>query len=335
LDHDLNRRDFLRAASAGAFVAAASTVMTPAAFAEEAAAKAPETTVKALWDTLTDVQKKEICFAWDYQDPKQGLLRTRVSNNWHITKPVIDTDFFTDKQKGLIREIWEGLYDKEWIAKVEKQLKDDAGGYGKSQNIAIFGIPGTKQFELVMTGRHMTIRCDGNSTEHVAFGGPIFYGHDPKGDFYEGPEHTGNIYWHQAQAANKIYGMLDAKQQAQALIVKSPVEQAAGFRGTDKIPGLGVSEMAKDQQALVQDVLKMLIAPYRQSDKDEVVACLKTQGGLEKCTLSFYRDSDIGLDKVWDNWRLEGPSFVWYFRGEPHVHVWVHIADDSSVKINA
>jgi hypothetical protein len=32
--------------------------------------------------------------------------------------------------------------------------------------------------------------------------------------------------------------------------------------------------------------------------------------------------------------RLEGP-FVWYFRGYPHVHVWVNVADDASVKLNA
>jgi len=44
---------------------------------------------------------------------------------------------------------------------------------------------------------------------------------------------------------------------------------------------------------------------------------------------------DIGNDKVWDNWRLEGPSFVWYYRGAPHVHVWVNVADDPSVKLNA
>ena len=44
---------------------------------------------------------------------------------------------------------------------------------------------------------------------------------------------------------------------------------------------------------------------------------------------------EIGADRVWDNWRIEGPSFVWYFRGEPHVHVWVHIADDPSPKLNS
>jgi hypothetical protein len=51
--------------------------------------------------------------------------------------------------------------------------------------------------------------------------------------------------------------------------------------------------------------------------------------------LAFFQPGDIGNDKVWDNWRLEGPSFVWHFRGAPHVHVWANVADDPSPKLNA
>lgn len=46
----------------------------------------------------------------------------------------------------------------------------------------------------MLTGRHMTVRCDGNSAEHVAFGGPIFYGHAASG-FNEKPDHPGNVFW--------------------------------------------------------------------------------------------------------------------------------------------
>jgi hypothetical protein len=68
---------------------------------------------------------------------------------------------------------------------------------------------------------------------------------------------------------------------------------------------------------------------------DGVVRCLKIQGGLDACHLAFYKQGDLGDDGVWDNWRLEGPSFVWYFRGLPHVHVWVHVADSENVKLNS
>ena len=91
----------------------------------------------------------------------------------------------------------------------------------------------------------------------------------------------------------------------------------------------------RDQRDGLQTVLMSLIEPYRKLDQDEVMACLKKQGGLERCSLAFYSDGDIGDDGEWDNWRLEGPSFVWYFRGEPHVHIWINVADDPSVQTNA
>ena len=299
------------------------------------AASNPESLVKVLYDSLSETQRKEVCFAWDHQDPQRGLLRTRISNNWHITKPVINSDFFTSNQQKLVRSIFEGLIQPEWHARIDKQLKDDAGGFGKSQNFAIFGEPGSKQFEFVMTGRHMTLRCDGNSTGHMAFGGPIFYGHAASG-FNEKPGHPNNVFWPQALAANEVYTMLDGAQRKKAEVSKTPAEASVALQGAQgQFAGIPVAELSADQRELVQKVLRTLIEPYRQSDRDEVLAALKTQGGLDKCSLAFFTDEDLGGDRVWDNWRLEGPSFVWNFRGVPHVHVWVNIADDPSVRLNA
>jgi hypothetical protein len=261
------------------------------------------------------------------------LLRTRVENNWKITSPSIADEFYTKDQKKVIREIFEGIVHPDWIKRIDQQIEDDMGGFGHDQAIALFGKPGNDKFEFVYTGRHITIRCDGNSTANVAFGGPIFYGHAVQDE--EKPNHPGNVFWPQAVAANKIYTMFDSKQQEQAIVRgKVPREQAVGFRKSG-IPGLAVKDMSNDQQAELQKVLQLLIEPYRQSDRDEALAALKKQGGLEKCSLGFYETGDIGGDKVWDNWRLEGPAFVWYFRGSPHVHVWVNVADDPSVKLNA
>ncbi len=299
-----------------------------------AAGSSAESVAKILYESLNDAQKKEICFAWDFTEPKRGLLRTRVSNNWQITEPTIGSDFYNSDQQAMIRHIFENIIQPDWHKRIYKQLEDDAQGYGEHQSIAMFGQPGEK-FELVMTGRHMTIRCDGNSAEHVAFAGPIFYGHAASG-FNEKPNHPNNVFWHQALAANKVYAMLDEKQRKQALVDKLPREEAVAFQGpAGKFPGMPVTEMSSDQKGLVQDVLQKLIEPYRQSDRDKALSCLTAQGGLDKCSLAFYREGDIGDDQVWDCWRLEGPSFVWYYRGAPHVHVWVNIADDPSVKTNA
>ena len=143
------------------------------------------------------------------------------------------------------------------------------------------------------------------------------------------------MFWHQALAANNLYKMLDGRQQKEALLPKTPEEQAVGFRGDKKIPGLAVTEMSSDQREHLQKTLGMLVEMYRQSDQQEALQCIKKQGGLDACSLSFFSDKDLGKDGVWDNWRLEGPSFVWHYRGAPHVHVWVNVADDASVKTNA
>lgn len=221
------------------------------------------------------------------------------------------------------------------VSKFDKQLEDDCGGFGIEQNVAIFGKPGDGNFEFVITGRHMTLRCDGNSAESVAFGGPIFYGHAPTGD-EDTADHKGNVFWPQAVEANKVYQMLDGKQRKVAEVAKTPREQDSGFRGKGgQFMGIPVTDMASDQRDQLKRTLESLLSPFRQSDRTEAQKCLTAQGGLESCYLAFFTDNDIGKDRVWDNWRLEGPSFVWHFRGSPHVHVWVNIADRADIKLNA
>ena len=336
-----SRRAFLKTAGAAAAVAATALDGSSRALASAVEQDVPETVVKLLYDALSAEQKKEVCFDWDYVDDRRGLLRTRISNNWHITKPAINSEFYTAEQRQMIRDIFEGLIQPEWHAKIDKQLQDDAGGFGKSQNIAIFGQPGSGKFEFVMTGRHMTLRCDGNSADHVAFGGPIFYGHAASG-FDEKPGHPGNVFWHQALAANEVFEVLDGRQRRQALVKQAPVEKKVAFQGTKgELSGIPIADLSTDQKEHVQKVLQLLLAPYRKSDQDEALACLKVQGGLDKCHLSFYqndadgKDADLGSDKVWDIWRLEGPSFVWFFRGVPHVHTWINVAESASVNLNA
>ncbi|QEG37310.1 DUF3500 domain-containing protein [Bythopirellula goksoeyrii] len=342
----INRRRFLQRTGKLAFLGGAaiagSPLILPSGISRGsepiASSSAPtsESLVKLLYEALSPGQREKVCFAWDHQDSKRGLLRTRIANNWDITDQYINDDFYSDDQRALIRAVFESLYQPEWHAKIDQQLDDDAGGFGEQNSIAIFGEPGSEHFEFVLTGRHMTVRCDGNSTEHMAFGGPIFYGHAADG-FDEGPTHPGNVFWPQAVEANKLYQALDGKQQQLALVKQGlPREQRVGFQGAEgKFQGIPLTEFSSDQKERVQEVLRKLVEPYRQNDRDEVIACLNQQGGLDACHLAFFQEGDIGKDGVWDNWRLEGPSFVWHFRGSPHVHVWVNVANDAGVKLNA
>lgn len=325
----MSRRGFLRMSAAGAVAAAASPVLG------RVVADPPETIVKTLYESLTEKQKGEICFAWDHRDKSRGILRSYLSNNWRITKPAIKSDFFTAAQQTMIRDIFLGIINPDWAQRFDRQFKNDLGGFGVAQSIALFGQPGQGKFEFVLSGRHGTVRCDGNSIEHLAFGGPILYGHAASG-YYEKSNHPDNVFWHQAVAANNLFKMLDGKQRAQALLKEAPDEALIAFQGKGgKFPGIPIKSMTADQKAHMQDVLKKLVEPYRQSDQDEALACLKAQGGLDECSIAFYEEDDLGNDGIWDNWRIEGPAFVWHYRGAPHVHVWVHVADDPSVTLNA
>ena len=326
----LNRRQFVHTVGAAA---AAAGVAQQLVAGEKEAPKKSENLVKKLYESLDEKQQKAVCFDWDHKD-ERGILRTHVSNNWSITKQKIGSNFFTSDQQEMIEALFWGLYNPEWHDRIRKQLKDDAGGYGKAQSIAIFGEPDSGQFEFVMTGRHLTIRCDGDSTENFAFGGPIFYGHAAQA-FNEKPDHPGNVYWPQALKANKLYEMLDGKQRKQALVRNAPPEEDVHFKGSKgQFDGIAVSDLSSDQREQVERTLKSLIEPYRPGDQTEALACLKSQGGLDQCHIAFYELDDVGKDQVWDTWRLEGPSFVWHYRGDPHVHVWVNVADNADAKIS-
>jgi hypothetical protein len=319
----------------------ANAVSNPAARASAASSDASaESRVAALFASLSAKQREAVCFDWDHVDVKRGLLRTRVAANWQITDPEVASEFYTRDQRALIRAIFEGITSPEWHARFDRQLADDAGGFGRHQAIAIFGEPGRGPAEFVLTGRHMTLRCDGNATDHVAFGGPIFYGHATgtwwSGGFVEKAAHPGNVFWPQALAANRLYQMLDGRQREAALVAELPEEHAVLLRGAEAAkPGIAIASLAPDQREEAQRVLQVLLEPFRASDRDEVVAALGAQGGLDACSLAFYSARDLGGDGVWDHFRLEGPAFAWYFRGAPHVHVWVHVADRPGVALNA
>ncbi|MEM7395444.1 MAG: hypothetical protein AAF492_24190 [Verrucomicrobiota bacterium] len=54
------------------------------------------------------------------------------------------------------------------------------------------------------------------------------------------------------------------------------------FRGPKgRFFGIPVTDFSPDQKDHLQGVLKLLLEPFRQSDRDEVVRCLQVQGGLD------------------------------------------------------
>jgi len=318
----LSRRDFLKHSAMGV-AALAATGAVPELLAKDKPLPKPEAMVVDLYATLSETQRKEICFPFEHE------LRSKVDNNWHITKPTLTVSYTKDQQE-MVRQIFMGLHSEQYAKQVLGQVTHDSGkaGFGAS-SVAIFGEPGKGKFQFVLTGRHCTRRCDNDAVPGVAFGGPIFYGHAAK-SFDEEADHAGNVYWYQAKRANEVFQALDGKQRKIALLGEGRAEKGTktvALSGKkDGLPGIRVGEMSRDQKELVHKVMADLLMPFRNSDADEAMKYVKKQG-FDNLHMAFYKDQDIGNDGVWDVWQIEGPAMVWYFRGEPHVHTWVHIKE--------
>lgn len=317
----VTRRSFLRQTAGAAGIVSAGGLV-PALADKKHAKAASETLVKTFYDSLSEEQRKAICFDFDHK------LRLKVDNNWQITKSKVKS--FNKDQQAMIREIFMGLHSEEYAQKVYDQVEWDSGleGFEGGSSVAIFGKPGTGKFEFVLTGRHCTRRCDGDSVEGAAFGGPLFYGHAAK-SFNEKADHEDNAYWYQAVRANEVYQMLDGKQRKVALLEKKSrgekgnktIELSGKKTGLD---GIRVADLAGDQKDQVRKVLADLLAPFRPQDSKEALKYVEA-GGIDNLHLAFYKNENIGKDEVWDVWQLEGPNMISYFRGKPHVHAWLHI----------
>lgn len=318
-----SRREFIKGLGAAALVGSVPLIGGRAARAAQAGptpSAAAETAVARLYKTLKDEQKQQICFPFDHP------LRSRVQNNWAIVEPRIDD--MSMEQQELCREVMKGLCSEDGYDRFMYQMNEDYGGF-EQYHVAVFGEPGTDQpFEWVLTGRHITLRADGNSVEGVAFGGPIFYGHASR-SATEDASHTDNVWWFQGEQANKIYQTFDEAQRKRALIETADPDspRSIALKG-DALGDVGmpVSELDGQQKQMVKQLLEDMLRPYRKVDAEEVRACLEEAGGIDRLRLTYAKEGDIGDDGVWDIWKLEGPAFAWFFRGSPHVHTWLHVA---------
>src|SRR5262249_41018523 len=129
---------------------------------------------------------------------------------------------------------------------------------------------------------------------------------------------------------NEVFSALDGKQREAALVSKAPNEAAVLVQGSSgQFPGLSVGDLSKDQKTLVESVIKIILAPYREEDVAEAIEIQKAGGGLDGLHMAFYKSNDVGDDQVWDIWRIEAPSMVCHFRGAPHVHAYINISKKS------
>jgi hypothetical protein len=324
----VDRRTFFRAA--GAMALAAGTAGAASADAPAPTEKKPkpaEDLVRELHASLKEEQKKRVMLPFDHGAGKNKRPTRMGMYNGPILNIRIE-DVYTKAQQDLIETIVKSMCSgDEGYRQISRMGRwDNTGSLGRCGAL-IFGDPTPGQkFAFVYAGHHLTIRCDGDSEEGAAFGGPMYYGHSPQG--YS----RGNLFNYQTRSVVAVYKALDAKQREKATVQRrQPGEVKEGdasirFRKAEDRPGIPYAELSKDQQALVEKVMRTILSPYRKEDVDEVMEIVRKTGGMEKIQLAFYPDGSMKDDEPWHFWRLEGPGFVWNYRVLPHVHTYVNIS---------
>jgi Protein of unknown function (DUF3500) len=314
----LTRRDFAKALGSVA-IAASFPIGLRRATASSHLESSSESAVARFHGSLNAEQRKTICFPFDHP------LRRQVSNNWAIVRPAIRD--LTNEQQALCREVFENLCSDEGHDRFLRQMKDDYGGFDR-YHVAVFGEPGTANpFEWVLTGRHNTLRADGNRAAGAGIGDPIFYGHaSPVSGV--AARNGDNVWWYQGELANKVFQSLDEPQRARALVTKV-ASSASRLKRRDGEPipeaGLTVSRLDGPQKALVQDLVEVMLSPFRAFEVPEVQKYLHDPAATDMLRLTYFNDEDLGRDGLCNIWKLEGPSFAWYFHGSPHVHAWLNV----------
>ena len=96
-----------------------------------------------LYKSLSEEQRKGVTF------PFHHPLRSKVDNNWAITPHKIN-QFYTADQQAMIKEIFQGVHNPDYVDKVMDHMNEDGGSLG-NYSIAIFGRPATGKFEFVLT----------------------------------------------------------------------------------------------------------------------------------------------------------------------------------------
>ncbi|HVL15574.1 MAG TPA: DUF3500 domain-containing protein [Gemmata sp.] len=321
----IGRRDFLRAVGATAAVAAAApTALQKARAARAEKQREAEAMVFELFKTMDSDQRKKLVLPWDYKAGGQPLPARLMTANAAVGKSVIGLEY-DRKQADLLHKIFKAISNgDEGYKKLSRNKGFDASGDFENIGALVYGEPAEgKKFSLVFSGHHITVRCDGDSEEKTAFGGPLYYGHSPSGFA------TNNVFYHQTKVVTELYEALDEKQRKAAVMpgkwmdgvntVKLPAKDA-------KLPGISIGDVSRDQRELVEKVMKELVSPYRKEDGDEVMEIIKANGGMEKICLAFYQEGKTSASEPWTYWRLEGPGFVWSFRALPHIHTFVNIS---------
>ncbi len=317
----VGRRELIRGLGASAMLTAFPSLRLLAAPASAPSDSLP----MQFYKSLTEEQHSKICLP--VNDPKRSF----VSNWWYVHPGQRLHTFYTEDQQDLVQQIFDSLHHEEHREKMKWQVQKDLMGKIKNTpSVGFFGTPDDEAFEFIYTGHHVTRRCNAHTDKGMGFGGePIFYGNFAK-SFNETKDHEGNPYWYQGLIFNEFVSALDGRQQEKILVGREPRGERPNVviekRKTD-LPGLACADLSKDQQAKLLTTMARMLVCFRPDDVAATMKTIEDKNIIDQLFVSCYGGKyDIGSDRVWDTWQIEGPDMVWYFRGVPHIHAYFHLA---------
>lgn len=312
----IDRRRFISRVGGAAAALALSPALAWDAIAEEAE-KAPQTLSLELFGKLGQHFDRRIM--QDLLHPSDTPLLNEVHANWMVS-PLRVRDMPRDL-RSLTDDVLRSAVSRASYRRFRRQMRDDSGGLDE-YSVGFCGVPNGdgELFQLMITGRHFTLRVDGNYDDKIAFGGPILYGH--------GEERRAelNLWYDHVLQGTSMCDMLDGKQRRKAVTLSElPDENVVTARPAITHDGISFSELSDDQLAHAIKVIERLLGQYGPEAIKEMRAVIAANGGWSKLSLAFYSRFDRHFDGKWDVWRVEGPGFLYFFRGEPHVHAYINI----------
>lgn len=288
----------------------ASGATTSPATLDGPALSSAATAVERLSRSFSSRQRDEIALPFGHAD------RLRIDANWAVTSPSIGSRFYTAEQRYLIAEVLRNSLSPQGYRRVKRQMSDDAGGLGGYHAGLFESSSAVRQTQLLLSGRHLTLRASANA-EEPSHRGPLVFGHGETGA-------ERNLYFEHTRRAHGLLRALTPSQQGRALLEEAPYEEEVELRATG-FSGVALGELAPPQLARARQLLEGLLVEYA----GPLAAALRASlalGGIENLHFCCYREDDLSDDGIWDLWRMEGPRFVWHFRGAPHVHAFVNFA---------
>jgi hypothetical protein len=274
-----------------------------------------------LFEALDDGERTDACFEYDHP------LR-QYHNRGVDTGGALSILLNGEPRQLLVDLVHAGLSEA-GRARLLNQYYVSLSGIHVTR-LAIFGDPRSEPYQVLVTGPHLNLRLGGKNREGVAFGGPQVYG-DQRGNQEVGL--PGNVYRYQLELGQQLIAGLTAAERKQARQPKAPVQTAVELQGSNgTFHGVAVADLSSESRRRVRETIDGILGSYAEADAAYAWECIDHNGGVEGLHLADYaedhqpsRNVGAGPSQIF---RLEGPSTVFHYRGEPHLHAFFNVGMD-------